>query len=158
MTALTDRVAVVTGASMGIGAGLAAMLADEGARVVLAARREAALERVAEGIRRAGGVAVPVVTDLADDTSLANLVARTRAELGSIDILVNNAGYAVWKSLEATSLAEWDHTLSSSARRSSSAPCATPCRPDPRPQPQRHLRRFQQRPIPDRGRSPLGIP
>src|SRR5437773_10299823 len=63
-TALADRVAVVTGASSGIGAGLAAMLAAEGARVVLAARRGEQLEAVAAGIRRAGGVAVPVVTPL----------------------------------------------------------------------------------------------
>jgi NADP-dependent 3-hydroxy acid dehydrogenase YdfG len=116
MTVLTDRVAVVTGASTGIGAGLAAMLAAEGARVVLAARREDALERVAKGIRQAGGEAIPVVTDLTDDGALANLVARTRAELGPIDILVNNAGYAVWKSLEATSLAEWDHTFAVNVR------------------------------------------
>jgi 2-hydroxycyclohexanecarboxyl-CoA dehydrogenase len=116
MTVLSDRVAVVTGASMGIGAGLAAMLAAEGARVVLAARRADALEQVATGIRAAGGVAVPVVTDLADDAALAKLVARTRAELGPIDILVNNAGYAVWKSLEATTLAEWDHTFAVNVR------------------------------------------
>jgi NADP-dependent 3-hydroxy acid dehydrogenase YdfG len=67
VTALADRVAVVTGASSGIGAGLAAMLAAEGARVVLAARRGEQLEAVAASIRQAGGVAVPVVTDLADD-------------------------------------------------------------------------------------------
>jgi NAD(P)-dependent dehydrogenase (short-subunit alcohol dehydrogenase family) len=60
------------------------MLAAEGARVALAARRGGQLERVAEGIRGKGGAAVPIVTDLADDDSLANLVARTRAELGPI--------------------------------------------------------------------------
>ena len=116
MAALTDRVAVVTGASSGIGAGLAAMLAGEGARVVLAARRGKELERVAAGIRQAGGVAVPVVTDLTDDDSLASLLARTRAELGPVDVLVNNAGFAVWKPLEATSLAEWDHTFAVNVR------------------------------------------
>ena len=116
MAALTDRVAVVTGASSGIGAGLAAMLAGEGARVVLAARRGGELERVAAGIRQAGGVAVPVVTDLTDDDSLASLLARTRAELGPVDVLVNNAGFAVWKPLEATSLAEWDHTFAVNVR------------------------------------------
>ena len=116
MAALPDRVAVVTGASNGIGAGLAAMLAGEGARVVLAARRPEALEQVAEGIQAAGGVAVPIVTDLADDASLANLVARARAELGPIDILVNSAGYAVWKPLEATTQAEWDHTFAVNVR------------------------------------------
>jgi short-subunit dehydrogenase len=111
-----DRVAVVTGASSGIGAGLAAMLAAEGSRVALAARRGPELERVAKRIRGAGGVAVPVVTDLADDDSLANLVARARAELGPIDILVNSAGFALWKPLEATTLAEWDHTFAINLR------------------------------------------
>jgi short-subunit dehydrogenase len=114
--ALADRVAVVTGASTGIGAGLATMLAEEGARVVLAARRAAALEEVAKSIREAGAVAVPIVTDLADDASLENLVARTRAELGPIDILVNSAGFAVWKPLEATTQAEWDHTFAVNLR------------------------------------------
>ncbi len=116
MAALAGRVAVVTGASSGIGAGLATMLAGEGARVVLAARRGEQLETVAAGIRRAGGVAVPVVTDLADDDSLASLLARTRAELGSVDVLVNNAGFAVWKPLEATTRAEWDHTFAVNVR------------------------------------------
>jgi NADP-dependent 3-hydroxy acid dehydrogenase YdfG len=107
MTALKDRVAVVTGASSGIGAGLAAMLADEGARVVLAARRGEQIDAVAAGIRQAGGVAIPVVTDLADDASLASLLARTRSERGPVDVLVNNAGFALWKPLEATTIAEW---------------------------------------------------
>jgi NADP-dependent 3-hydroxy acid dehydrogenase YdfG len=116
MTALTDRVAVVTGASSGIGAGLAAMLAGEGARVALAARRGEQIEAVAAGIRQAGGVAVPVVTDLTDDASLASLLARTRAELGPVDVLVNNAGYALWRPLEATTIAEWDHTFAVNVR------------------------------------------
>ena len=116
MTALADRVAVVTGASMGIGAGLAAMLAAEGAKVVLAARRESELERVADGIRHAGGVAVPVVTDLADDDSLARLLATARDECGPVDVLVNNAGYAVWKPLEETTIAEWDRTFAVNVR------------------------------------------
>ncbi len=116
MTTLQGRVAVVTGASGGIGAGLAVMLAGEGARVVIAARRKAALERVATDIRRSGGSALPIVTDLARDDSLANLVAQTRVELGPIDILVNNAGYAVWKPLEATSMAEWDQTFAVNVR------------------------------------------
>src|SRR6266568_3463894 len=116
MAALADRVAVVTGASSGIGAGLATMLAGEGARVMLAARRGEQLEAVAAKIRRAGGVAVPVVTDLADDDSLASLLARARAELGPVDVLVNNAGFAVWKPLEATSIAEWDHTFAVNVR------------------------------------------
>lgn len=58
------------------------MLAAEGAKMVLAARRERELERVADGIRQAGGVAVPVVTDLADDGSLARLLEAAQDEAG----------------------------------------------------------------------------
>jgi 2-hydroxycyclohexanecarboxyl-CoA dehydrogenase len=123
MTALTDRVAVVTGASSGIGAGLAAMLAAEGGRVVLAARRGEQLEQVAAGISQAGGVAVPVVTDLTDDGSLARLLARTRSALGPVDVLVNNAGFGLWKPLEATTMAEWDHTFAVNLR-AAAYPCA----------------------------------
>jgi short-subunit dehydrogenase len=116
MTVLADRVALVSGASAGIGAALAAMLAAEGAKVVLAARRERELERVADGIRQRGGVAVPVVTDLADDSSVARLLATARAEAGPVDVLVNNAGYAVWKPLEETTTAEWDRTFAVNVR------------------------------------------
>ena len=116
MAALAGRVAVVTGASSGIGAGLAAMLADEGARVVLAARRGKELERVASEIREAGGEALPVATDLADETSLTRLLDTAAASFGPVDVLVNNAGFAVWKPLEATTLAEWDHTFTVNVR------------------------------------------
>src|SRR5215469_10762293 len=116
MAALTGRVALVTGASSGIGAGLAAMLASEGARVVLAARRGDELERLAEGIRREGGVAVPIVTDMTDDGALTHLIAQSRAELGPIDILVNSAGFAVWEPLEATTMDVWDRTFAINVR------------------------------------------
>ena len=116
MTALTGRVAVVTGASSGIGVGLAEMLAAEGARVALAARRGDLLEEVAAGIRRAGGTAIAVVTDMTDDGSLDRLLARVRTELGPVDVLVNNAGFGLWKPLEATTAAEWDQTFAVNVR------------------------------------------
>lgn len=113
---LADRVALVTGASGGIGAGLAAMLAAEGARVVLAARRGDELEQVADGIREQGGVAIPVITNVTSDDSLARLLDTAQAEAGPVDVLVNNAGFAVWKSLEATTIAEWDRTFAVNVR------------------------------------------
>ncbi len=116
MATLANRVALVTGASSGIGAAMAAMLAAEGARVALAARRAADLDRVAADIRDAGGVALPVVTDLTDDESLASLVTSAQDELGPVDVLVNNAGFAVWKPLEATTMAEWDRTFAVNVR------------------------------------------
>src|SRR5271166_1472130 len=116
MAVLAGRVAVVTGASVGIGAGLAAMLAAEGATVVLAARRETELARVADGIRQRGGVAIPVLTDLTSDESIAGLLATAQAQAGPVDVLVNNAGYAVWKPLEKTAPAEWDRTFAVNVR------------------------------------------
>ena len=71
------------------------MLAAEGARVVLAARRRERLEQVAASIRQAGGAAIPIVSDLADESSLARLLDTARAEFGPVDVLVNNAGFAV---------------------------------------------------------------
>ena len=116
MAVLAGRVAVVTGASVGIGAGLAAMLPAEGAKVVLAARRGRELAGVADGIRQRGGIAIPVVTDLTSDESIARLLATAQAEAGPVDVLVNNAGYAVWKPLEGTAFAEWDHAFAVNVR------------------------------------------
>jgi 7-alpha-hydroxysteroid dehydrogenase len=89
---LTGRVAVVTGAGKGIGAGCAVALAEAGADVVLAARTPADLDAVAELVHDAGRRAVAVPTDVTDADALGELVARALAELGRIDVLVNNAG------------------------------------------------------------------
>jgi NADP-dependent 3-hydroxy acid dehydrogenase YdfG len=113
---LEGRVALVTGASSGIGSGIAAMLAMEGAAVVLAARREVELESVAADVRARGGVALSVPTDLVDDQSLSTLVERTTSELGPVDVLVNSAGVALWKPLEHTSALEWDRTFAVNVR------------------------------------------
>jgi NADP-dependent 3-hydroxy acid dehydrogenase YdfG len=113
---LTDRVAVVTGASSGIGAGIAAMLAACGAHVVLAARREHQLRRVAASISASGGSALAVPIDLADDAAISRLVDRASTDLGPVDILVNNAGLAYWTPLEATSPAEWDAVFAVNVR------------------------------------------
>src|SRR3954453_726565 len=92
---LVDEVAIVTGASSGIGAATARELGRRGARVVLAARRVDALERQAQAIRAAGGEALAVATDVADPAQVTLLVDRTLATFGRVDVLVNNAG-ASW--------------------------------------------------------------
>ena len=89
---LNGRVAIVTGASAGIGHGSALGLAEAGASVVLAARTQEKLENAAAAIRKAGGKALAVVTDVNDNAQLGRLVDATLAEYGRIDILVNNAG------------------------------------------------------------------
>ena len=89
---LKGKVAIVTGASAGIGRGSALGLAEAGASVVIAARTQAKLEDAAGEIRKAGGKALAVVTDVNDGAQLERLVNATIAEYGRIDILVNNAG------------------------------------------------------------------
>jgi short-subunit dehydrogenase len=88
-----DRVAVVTGASSGIGAQLARDLAARGAHVALLARREDRLRELADEIGRGGVTALPVVCDVSERASVDAAFAAVLARLGKIDLLVNNAGY-----------------------------------------------------------------
>ncbi|MDP8952831.1 MAG: SDR family oxidoreductase [Actinomycetota bacterium] len=89
---MKDKVAVVSGASSGIGEAAARALATRGAAVVLAARNEEKLRFLAREILAAGGRALAVKTDVADETSAEAMVERTVGEFGALDILVNNAG------------------------------------------------------------------
>jgi short-subunit dehydrogenase len=103
---LTNRVAIVTGASEGIGRALAQLLVEQGAQVVLAARSQDKLEAfVAEsGVERA--LAVP--TDVAQPAQLERLVARAVERFGGVDILVNNAGLGTYGLVEEI---DWEHFL-----------------------------------------------
>jgi NAD(P)-dependent dehydrogenase (short-subunit alcohol dehydrogenase family) len=92
MFRLDDRVAIVTGASSGLGVAFAQGLAEAGADVVLGARRADRLEDTAELVRGAGRRALPVTTDVADPDSCTALVEAAMAEFGRVDVLVNNAG------------------------------------------------------------------
>lgn len=87
------RVAIVTGASSGIGAGLAQALARRGARVALVARRRERLEQVAAGIEAEGGTALVVPCDVGRRAEVEAAAATVVEQLGRIDLLVNNAGY-----------------------------------------------------------------
>src|SRR5579884_2062952 len=87
---LRDKVAIVTGASSGIGAATAREFARRGARVVLAARRVEELEAQVHAIRQVGGQAIAVPTDVTDATQIIRLVERTREAFGQTDVLVKN--------------------------------------------------------------------
>ena len=95
-----DNVAVVTGASSGIGRELALQLAGEGARVVLASRNAARLEEVADACRARGGRALVVPTDISDEQQCRNLMDRAVEGFGRIDTLINNAGWGVYGNFE----------------------------------------------------------
>lgn len=102
------RVALVTGGGRGIGAATARLLARHGAAVALAARTEGEVASVAREISAAGGAALPLRVDVADEDSVASAFERTRAELGGVTILVNNAGTpGVPLPVAATSPEEW---------------------------------------------------
>lgn len=92
MKRLEGRVALVTGSSRGIGAAIARCFAEEGARVALHGRDEAALAAVHETIRREGGVAAPFTADVQEFDEIEQLRLAVERELGSVEILVANAG------------------------------------------------------------------
>jgi 7-alpha-hydroxysteroid dehydrogenase len=100
---VAGKVAIVTGAGLGIGRGVAVGLAEAGADVVLAARTESDLEEVASLIRSLGRRALVVPTDVTDATACEQLVTRTVEEFGRLDILVNNAGGAMPRAAMDTS-------------------------------------------------------
>jgi len=91
---LTGKVAVITGASYGLGVTMAEALADAGAKVVVVARSADKLERVAQNIASKGGTALAVACDVGDSTHVAQMVATVLEKWGRADILVNNAGIA----------------------------------------------------------------
>jgi NAD(P)-dependent dehydrogenase (short-subunit alcohol dehydrogenase family) len=92
---MQHEIVVITGASEGIGRALAVALARAGARVVVAARKREAIEEVAAACRQAGGDALAVPTDVADETACRQLVQAAVERFGGIDMLVNNAGISM---------------------------------------------------------------
>jgi gluconate 5-dehydrogenase len=108
---LDGRVALVTGASRGLGRAMAEALAEAGAQVVLAARDEQRLQEVAQGIRDAGGRADIEAFDLLDEAAVTAAVPRLAARHGRLDILVNNAGICLWGGLFDSTLDVWRRTL-----------------------------------------------
>ena len=106
---LTNKVAIITGGSEGIGKAAAQRMAEEGARVVIVARRPEVLEAAAQDIRTAtNGVVLPVPGDVAEPDTIHRVVQTTLDNFGRIDILVNNAGVSMAKPFENVSDDDWE--------------------------------------------------
>ncbi|MBU7583129.1 MAG: SDR family NAD(P)-dependent oxidoreductase [Nostoc sp. TH1S01] len=104
---LEGKVAIITGASAGIGEATAIALAAEKAQVVIAGRRSDRLDAVAQKITENGGKALPIVTDVTNEAQVKNLVDKAIAAWGRVDILVNNAGIAVIGNIDGGNTANW---------------------------------------------------
>jgi 3-oxoacyl-[acyl-carrier protein] reductase len=114
---LIDRVALVTGASGGIGAALALRLASAGAAVAIGyGRNREGAERVREHLAAGGSRAMVVGGDLGDPAAPTRVVDAVEAELGPVDVLVANAGLAGRRTLDEVTLADWDATMAVNLR------------------------------------------
>jgi NAD(P)-dependent dehydrogenase (short-subunit alcohol dehydrogenase family) len=113
---LAEKVALVTGASRGIGRAISIALARQAATVVLTARSKQKLNETAEQVRQTGGDAEVVPTELADEKAIRNLVHVIDEKYGRLDILVNNAGVTHSAKLQETATADWDRCFQINAR------------------------------------------
>ncbi|MGP4075247.1 SDR family oxidoreductase [Halobacillus sp. K22] len=112
MTKLSNRSAIITGASSGIGKAIAHHLADTGANVVLAARRAERLQELANEITESYNVEAKVVeTDVTKKEDVEQLVKETKEQFGSVDILVNNAGVMLLSFLKNDHVGEWEQMV-----------------------------------------------
>lgn len=111
MTQLEGSVALVTGASSGIGRATSLALANERVAVGLLARRADALDALAAEIAQAGGRALALPADVADEAAVAAAVARLHREYGRIDTLIHSAGVGIYGPVEGYRLSDWDQTF-----------------------------------------------
>ena len=108
---LKERVAIVTGASSGLGEAIARRLAAESVKTVIAARNKEKLEALAAEIKQKGGTALVCQTDVTKEADILNMIKVTMDTFGRLDILVNNAGIAVHKPTVDVTTEEWRHIV-----------------------------------------------
>lgn len=108
---LAGRIAAVTGASGGIGAAIARLLAAKGAKVALLARRGDRLNEVAQQIKEAGGEALALTTDITDPDSVTAAADQVRETFGPVDLLVNSAGTLIVEMAEEGDLGQWEKLI-----------------------------------------------
>jgi 3-oxoacyl-[acyl-carrier protein] reductase len=113
---LDGQVALITGASSGIGAAIARAFLGEGADLVVVARREERLTALAQTARAAGRRVVPVLGDTREEDTAERAVRAATDQLGGLDILVNNVGIGIYKNLIDTSASDYDAMMSTNMR------------------------------------------
>ncbi len=113
---LKDKVAIVTGASKGIGKAIAVALADAGAKVVLAARTRQTVEQVAAELRESGADAIAIPTDVTDVDAVKNLIQHTLDTYQNLDILINNAGSGKFGTIADFAPSDWDNVINSNLK------------------------------------------
>jgi NADP-dependent 3-hydroxy acid dehydrogenase YdfG len=113
---LSGKVALITGASSGIGYASALALAGEGARLLITARRQRRLDELAQQVGDLGGEAVTVAGDAREEETARRAVATALDRFGSLDILINNAGVGNYKNLVDTSAEEYDELMDANMR------------------------------------------
>jgi 3-oxoacyl-[acyl-carrier protein] reductase len=116
MDRLKQKIAIVTGSSSGIGKAIALRFAQEGATVVVAARRSDKCEDTVARIQAAGGTAVPMQTDIADESQVERLILETVRRFQRVDVLVNNAGIFGGRELAETSTDTFDEVMQTNLR------------------------------------------
>ncbi len=117
MPNLSNKVALVTGGSRGIGAAIAKRLAADGASVAITYAKDAeAASSVVKAIEQAGGRAISIQSDSANTDAVASAVEQTVSAFGGIDVLVNNAGTVIPKKVEDTTLEEFDRVFAVNVR------------------------------------------
>jgi 3-oxoacyl-[acyl-carrier protein] reductase len=113
---VAGKVAIITGASAGIGKASAIALAQEGAHLVLTARRQQRLEELSAAVRQAGGKAVSIVGDASKEEIALRCVDTAIDTFGTVDILINNVGVGNYKNLVDTSAADYDEMVDTNIR------------------------------------------
>ena len=113
---LTDKVAIVTGGSRGLGKEIATGLGEAGAKVAITARREKELMATKQGLESMGIESLPIVADVSEVEDVKRTLAQTLERWGKVDILVNNAGVVWAEPPDQMSLEKWDYVMNINAR------------------------------------------
>ena len=109
-----NKIAIVTGASTGLGQSISLKLALKGYKVVLASRDEEKLNNVYKRINKGGGQSQVIVTDVSKESDIKNLYSKI--DLGKVDVVINNAGFGVFNKVQKISSNEWDNQMNTNLR------------------------------------------